>query len=67
VTDHIVAAAPAALGDLLSDPVDLGGNDRSIVLRCRSAMRGTVIVKAYLDTAMECFLAETACATGGPP
>jgi hypothetical protein len=47
--DKIVQVASAALGDTLSSPVDLGGTDRSIVLRCRSS-NGSVVVKAYRDS-----------------
>jgi hypothetical protein len=44
--DDIVAAASAAIGEPLTDPVDLGGSSRTTVVRCTRA-GGTVIVKAY--------------------
>jgi hypothetical protein len=47
----IVAAASAALGRRLAQPVELpGGGDWSVVLRCRDSSGGTVIVKAYPPT-----------------
>lgn len=48
--DKIVAAASVALGESLTDPVDLGGSSRTTVLRCTrgsGGRGGTVIVKAY--------------------
>ncbi|HEX5405114.1 MAG TPA: hypothetical protein VFX16_22770 [Pseudonocardiaceae bacterium] len=39
----ILAAAPIEL----SDPVDLGGNERTTVLRCRTTDGTTVVVKAH--------------------
>ena len=51
VTD-IVAAASAVLGRPLTEPAELpGGGDWSVVLRCRDAAGGTVIVKTYPRTA----------------
>jgi len=47
VTDRIVAAASTALGEPLTDPVDLGGGSRSTVLCCTRTDGRTVIVKAY--------------------
>lgn len=49
--DHLLAAASAALGRELADPVDLGGSDRSAVLRCGIRHDGgTVVVKRYPRT-----------------
>lgn len=49
---EIVAAASAALGRPLTDPVELaGGGDWSVVLRCTDPAGGTVIVKTYPPTA----------------
>ncbi len=49
---EIVAAASAALGRPLTEPAELpGGGDWSVVLRCRDATGGTVIVKTYPPTA----------------
>ncbi|MEU9833087.1 hypothetical protein AB0D67_16295 [Streptosporangium sp. NPDC048047] len=45
--EAILRAASEAAGVELSDPVDLGGNPRSTVLRCRTAGGGSVVVKAY--------------------
>ncbi|MDH2426921.1 hypothetical protein [Sphaerisporangium sp. TRM90804] len=45
--DRILRAASDLLGSELFDPVDLGGNPRSTVLRCRTASGGSVIVKSY--------------------
>lgn len=58
----IVAAASTALGVRLTAPVDLGGMDRSAVLRCRTADDTTVVVKAYAGTpeGLDCFAAEAA-------
>jgi len=50
-TAEILAAASAALGTELTDPVDLGGSSRSTVLRVRTAGGGTVIVKAHKERA----------------
>lgn len=48
----VVAAASAAAGRRLSEPVVLSeGSGRSLVLRCRDHGRGGVIVKAYPRTA----------------
>jgi Ser/Thr protein kinase RdoA (MazF antagonist) len=48
----VVAAASSALGERLSEPVTLaGGSDQSVVLRCRTADGGQVIVKSYPRTA----------------
>lgn len=58
--DRIVAAASAALGERLTDPVDLGGASRSTVLRCRRASGDTVIVKAYKAETTDGFAAESA-------
>jgi len=49
--DDLLAIASAALGATLTDPVDLGGSDRSVVLRCRRAGGGTVVLKSYPRTA----------------
>lgn len=61
--NEIVSTASNLLGTQLSDPVDLGGSDRSVVLRARRADGGTVIVKAYdreRADALRCFTAEAA-------
>ncbi|WP_219471152.1 phosphotransferase [Nonomuraea rhizosphaerae] len=69
--NDIVVAAAKALGQELTDPVDLGGSSRSSVLRCRtgSGAGGSVIVKAYKDRSG--FAAEAAglavCAEGPEP
>ena len=48
----IVAAASAAVGRSLTEPVVLhGGRGRSVVLRCRQSSGSTVIVKTYPDSA----------------
>ena len=39
--DDVLAAASAALGVMLSEPAELGGSDRSAVLRCRRSDGGT--------------------------
>jgi len=49
--DALLAAAAAAFGSPLTDPIDLGGSTYSTVLRCRNPVRGTVIVKSYPQTA----------------
>ncbi|MEY9859041.1 hypothetical protein ABH935_004668 [Catenulispora sp. GAS73] len=51
-TAEILAAASAALGTQLSDPVDLGGSKRSTVLRVRTAVGDTVVVKAHKERAV---------------
>ncbi len=48
--DDVLAAAAAALGTDLADPVDLGGSERSAVRRCRLPDGGTVVVKSYPAT-----------------
>jgi hypothetical protein len=48
VNTELVAAASAACGQALSDPVALAGSERSVVLRCQGPAGSTVIVKAYL-------------------
>ncbi|WP_067143438.1 hypothetical protein [Microtetraspora malaysiensis] len=45
--DSILRAAADLLGTELSDPIDLGGSRRSTVVRCHTASRGSVIVKAF--------------------
>ncbi|MGS2648412.1 hypothetical protein [Streptosporangium sp. LJ11] len=45
--DAILRAASEVVGVELSDPVDLGGSPRSVVLRCRTASGGSVVVKKY--------------------
>lgn len=62
VVDDLVSVASAALGVALSDPVSLAGSDRSAVLRCRSAVGGTVVIKSYpgTDEGAEGFTAEAA-------
>jgi hypothetical protein len=48
---EVVAAASAALGRPLAEPVSLrGGSDRSVVLRCLDSAGGTVVVKTYPKT-----------------
>lgn len=51
-TTEILAAASALLGTELTEPVDLGGSHRSTVLRVRTAVGGTVIVKAHKTQAV---------------
>jgi hypothetical protein len=49
---EVVAAGSAALGRQLTDAVELrGGGDWSVILRCGDSTGGTVIVKAYPQTA----------------
>lgn len=62
ITDPVVAAASAAFGSPLTDPVDLGGGSATTVLRCRTADDGTVVVKSYQDDpeGRSCFAAEAA-------
>jgi hypothetical protein len=48
--DSIVAAASAALGATLTCPLDLGGSERSMVLRCDASSGGSVVVKSYPPT-----------------
>jgi hypothetical protein len=47
VVMDLVAAGSAALGRPLSDPVRLASSDRSVVLRCRPAAGGGVVLKSY--------------------
>ncbi|MBS2552195.1 hypothetical protein KGQ19_35595 [Catenulispora sp. NL8] len=58
---EILAAASALLGTELTDPVDLGGSDRSVVLRVRTAAGDTagdtVILKAHKE--QSAYAAET--------
>jgi len=49
-TDRVVQAAAALLGEPLRDPIDLGGSERSAVLRCALPDSDTVVVKAYPQT-----------------
>jgi hypothetical protein len=49
--DALVLAASAAVGAELTRPVDLGGSERSMVLRCRDTSGGSVVVKSYPPTA----------------
>jgi hypothetical protein len=62
IIDPVVAAASAAFGSPLNDPVDLGGGHSTTVLRCRTGNGGTVVVKSYQDDAAgrSCFAAEAA-------
>ncbi|MFB9832860.1 hypothetical protein [Actinoallomurus acaciae] len=62
--DAILRAAGAVTGAELTDPVDLGGSARSVVLRCRPATGGSVIVKAFSTTDPEALRAFTAEAAG---
>lgn len=48
-TAEILAAGSKLLGTELTDPVDLGGSQRSTVLRVRRADGGTVILKAHAE------------------
>jgi hypothetical protein len=48
--DDVLAIASAALGSGLTKLADLGGSDRSKVLRCRDSSGGTVVVKCYPPT-----------------
>ncbi|MFD0630560.1 hypothetical protein ACFQ9X_01735 [Catenulispora yoronensis] len=57
-TSEILAAAAGLLGSELTDPVDLGGGPRSVVLRVRTAEGGTVVLKAHEERGE--FLAESA-------
>ncbi|MFC6576829.1 hypothetical protein [Planomonospora parontospora] len=45
----ILHAAGELLGTDPSRPVDLGGSTRSTVLRCRTALGGSVVVKSFRD------------------
>ncbi len=47
----LLAAGSAALGTALTRPSDLGGSDRSKVLRCHLPAGGTVVIKSYPPTA----------------
>ncbi|MEU6738046.1 hypothetical protein [Streptosporangium sandarakinum] len=60
--EAILRAASQAAGVELSEPVDLGGNPRSTVLRCRTADGDSVVVKAYAaePDALRGFTAEAA-------
>ncbi|GGQ02310.1 hypothetical protein [Streptosporangium pseudovulgare] len=60
--EAILRAASEAAGVELSEPVDLGGNPRSTVLRCRTADGDSVVVKAYAaePDALRGFVAEAA-------
>jgi hypothetical protein len=60
--EAILHAAGKLIGIELCDPVDLGGSDRSTVLRCRTPTGGSVVVKAYPDSpeARQGFAAEAA-------
>lgn len=62
--DAILRAAGAVMGTELADPVDLGGSARSVVLRCRPATGGSVVVKAFSTTDPEALRAFTAEAAG---
>jgi len=72
--DDVLAAASAALGVTLTGCSDLGGSERSAVLRCWTPGDGTVVVKTYPDSAegRDGFAAEaaglalTAAAGAGP-
>jgi hypothetical protein len=48
-TAEILEAASKVLGTELTDPVDLGGSQRSTVLRARRSDGGTVILKAHAE------------------
>ncbi len=48
ITD-LLATASAAVGGPLAEPVELGGSDRTTVLRCRAGDGSTVVVKAHHD------------------
>jgi hypothetical protein len=48
--DTILASASAAAHTELSDPVDLGGNERTTVLRCRTSEGTTVVVNSTRPT-----------------
>lgn len=61
--ESILASAARLLGQSLSDPVDLGGSDRSTVLRARTADGSSVVVKKYAPDA-EATAAFTAEASG---
>lgn len=57
----IMASACALLGRPLTDPVDLGGSDRSTVLRARTSDGGSVVIKQYAggERARAVFAAES--------
>lgn len=62
-TAEIVAAASALLGRPVSDPVEISEDrENAVVLRCRDAAGGTVVVKTYPPAAegASCFAAEAA-------
>jgi hypothetical protein len=60
--NELLAAAAAALGTGLSEPTNLGGSERSAVLRCRASHGGSVVVKNFPRTRQgaESFAAEAA-------
>jgi hypothetical protein len=60
--DDPMTAASAALGTALAAPEDLGGSERSAVLRCRLPDGGSVVVKTYAgsDEGRQSFSAEAA-------
>jgi hypothetical protein len=63
IVARTVKAASAALGRALSEPVALTGSDWSLVVRCRDAGGGTVVVKSYPRSSRDgaaCFAAEAA-------
>jgi hypothetical protein len=43
---NLLATASTAAGTTLTEPVDLGGSDRTTVLRCRTPEATTVVVRA---------------------
>jgi hypothetical protein len=57
-----LTAASAALGTMLTAPEDLGGSERSCVLRCRLPDGGSVVIKTYQDSdgGRQSFAAEAA-------
>jgi predicted Ser/Thr protein kinase len=60
--DDPLTAASAALGTTLTAPEDLGGSERSLVLRCRLPDGGSVVIKTYPDSdeGRQSFAAEAA-------
>ena len=47
----LIAAASAAVGFELTEPVSLASSGRSVVLRCKSPGKGSVVLKSYPATA----------------
>lgn len=58
--EAIMRAAEAALGWDLHSPVPLVGSTRATVLRCRTGLGSSVVVKAYRTSGLGSFTAEAA-------